>query len=352
MSTYSTLRDLLQTYVTFYNRSRDSWERCYCELCGDGSRTKGPRGGWLFEGDMAAYRCFNCGAKATFDPNREYPFSREMRDILKAFGVPEVEYNYIAYKGKLDRKDRDTGVDESDEPAKKFIPLKFFDVPRHFYSLAEADSSNVIATLARQKLWDKWRLKDTDYPFMLSTGETNSFDANDRATAKALFNRIIVPFYKNGKMMYYQARAIDDDNPKRYINMDVQKTNVIFNMDVLYRDMDRPLYIFEGAMDAIHVNGVAVMEDNLSEQQIDILNKSPRRKVVVPDQNQQRTRGKGNLVELGVYQEGWGLALPQLGSGTKDLSEGIKRYGKLHVIKSLIDNTFFDDEARLNVAFV
>lgn len=324
------------------------WNKCYCEVCGDGSRTKGPRGGWLFNGDMAFYRCFNCGCKGSFDPNRDFPICKDMRKVLVAFGIDPKDAMFLSYKNKMaDEKSSESSEDE--EPVvKPYINLyvKTYDTPDYFYPLLNAN--NDIAVAAREKLWEKYGLKDTSYPFYLSSGVTKSDDPKEKLIAKALMNRIIIPYFKKDELMYYQGRSLEDSDNQRYLNMNVPKTNIIFNIDALYRDFDRPLFIFEGAMDAIHVDGVAVMENNLSASQIEILNRSSRRKVIVPDVPQHTTKVKENrLIQLGVFEQGWGIAIPELGTGSKDLCEGIKRYGKLFVLKSLMENTFFGNEAKM-----
>ncbi|QDJ96363.1 DNA primase [Xanthomonas phage Xoo-sp13] len=337
--------DLVNSYVNFsYGINPKGWSRCYCEVCGDGKRTKGPRGGWIFEGDMAFYNCFNCGVDGNFDPHREHPFSKDMRKIFEAFGIPQREYNAVAYADKMSA-DKSNNVKK---PEKKFIPVQYFDIPEHFYPLADAALDNVVANAARKFLREKYALTQDSYPFYLSTGIVKNEDIRQVAIAKTLAGRLIIPYFKNGKMIYYQARALDNKSPKKYINMDVPKTNIIFNMDQLYRNLDRPLYVFEGAMDAIHVDGVAVMENNLTVNQIEILNKSPRRKVIVPDRNSDSSK----LIDLGVIEQGWGVSLPEIGSSSKDICEGILKFGKLHVLNSLVKKTYFGQEAKMMCRFV
>lgn len=355
MSDYTNITDLVTEYVNFESHFNPAdWNQCYCSVCGDGSRTKGPRGGWLFQGDMAFYRCFNCGIKGSFDPNRDFPICRDMRKILTAFDIPLKEARFISDKNKFEQSETPK-MESTEEVVKPYINLfvKTYDTPDYFYPLTSADGKNQIAKQAREKLHDKYGLKDTDYPFMLSSGITKNPDPKEKSYASSLMNRIIIPFYKNGELMYYQARSLDDNDPKRYINMNVPKTNILFNMDAMYRNHDRPLYIFEGAMDAIHVDGIAVLENNLSASQIEILNRSYRKKVIVPDINPDKSKaGENKLIQLGVYEQGWGVALPELGSGSKDLCEGIKRYGKLFILKSLVDNTFYGKEAELQASFL
>ena len=329
------ISDLIFSYVIFPKGTNNSgWSKCYCEVCGDGSRKKGPRGGWAFDGDAAFYRCFNCGIDANFDPNREHPFSKNMRKVLDSFGIPAKEYNAVAYANKLT-------ADNIKSPEKKNeLSTKYFSIPDHFYLLKDASLDNVIANNARKFLREHYALTQNSHSFYLSTGES------DKPHEKGLAGRLIIPYFKNGKLIYYQARALDDSKPK-YLNMDTPKKNVVFNMDQLYKNLERPLYVFEGAFDAIHANGIAVMENNMTTNQIEILNKSPRRKVVVPD----RGGDSRKLVDIALEND-WGISLPELGSGSKDLCEGIIKFGKLHVINSMVQKTYFGKEAKIRSQFI
>lgn len=337
-----TVSDLVFSYVNFpQGMNTGGWSKCYCEVCGDGKRTKGPRGGWSFTDDMAFYHCFNCGVDANFDPNREFPFSKEMRNVFDSFGIPDKEYNFIAYSKINEGKD-------GKKPERKQAVTTYFPIPDHFYKLADASISNKTAVEARLFLKDKYALSQDDYTFYLSTGEYEGDDVRQKAIAKSLASRIIIPYFKHGKLIYWQARAMNSINPKKYLNMDTPKTNVLFNIDALYKNLDRPLYVCEGAFDAIHIQGIAVMENNMTGNQIELLNKSPRQKVIVPD----RKGDSSKLIRMGVMEQGWGIALPELGRDSKDICDGILKFGKLHILQSLVKHTYYGREAQLRSQFV
>lgn len=341
-----TVSDLVSSYINFnYGLNSKGWSRCYCEVCGDGSRKKGPRGGWAFDGEMAFYHCFNCGIDANFDPDREHPFSKEMRKVFDSFGIPKSEYNALAYAKKIENRGNSS---DTKKPEHKIITAQTYKIPEHFYPLVDAPLTNQIANDARKFLRENYSLTQDSYPFFLSTGIVgDDADIRESLHAKALVGRIIIPFFKYGRLIYYQGRAIDNKNTKKYLNMEVPKTNIIFNMDMLYRNLDRPLYVFEGVFDAIHVDGVAVMENSMTSNQIEILNRSPRKKVIVPD----RKSDSKKLVQQGI-DLGWGVAIPEIGSGCKDLCEGILRFGKLHVLNSLVKKTYTGQEAKLRASFI
>ena len=67
-----TIEDIVRSYVPFsHGVSSKGWHSVYCEVCGDGNHSKGPRGGWLFSDEACFYSCFNCGIKTNYDPNRD-----------------------------------------------------------------------------------------------------------------------------------------------------------------------------------------------------------------------------------------------------------------------------------------
>lgn len=332
--------ELIEPYVNFIGPpDAKGWQKCYCEVCGDGSRTKGPRGGWNMDDEKAFYHCFNCGMDANFDITREIPFSRDMRDVFDAFGVPSREYNAVAYS----RRDKD-----KTKPEIYRAKINTFEVPEYFYSLEDAAFNNTIAAEARKFLRTKYGLSDSSYTFYLSNGKYTGTDVKEKNMARMLMNRIIIPYFKNGKLIYYQGRALNDDAKKKYINMDVPRSNILFNMDALYRDYGKPLYVLEGAMDAIHVGGVGVLENNITNQQIELLQKCPRPKVLIPD----RKGDSRKLAEVAVNELGWGLSVPDIGSSCKDISEAIVKYGKLYVVDSIVRKTTYGTKSKLALTFL
>jgi hypothetical protein len=77
-------------------------------------------------------------------------------------------------------------------------------------------------------------------------------------------NRIIIPFYnKEGKIYYWQGRAIYDDEPK-YLNRDGSKEDIAYNLDFI--DKTKPIIITEGVIDSLFINNsVSVLSVNWSD---------------------------------------------------------------------------------------
>lgn len=331
---YATIEDLVRKCLSFSSSSTTGWNKIYCEVCGDGEgRTKGPRGGWLFNGEQAFYHCFNCNCEGSFDPEREFPYGKDMWKILAAFGIPKEEHQSIAYKNRGKNSITFT------KPVKKEIQVEAIPVPDHFYKLSDASDNNIIARKAIDFLWNEKRIKPADYEFYLSTGISKD-GPRENAIARSLIGKIIIPYFKDGKMIYYQGRALDK---KLFINASSSRTAVIYGYDKLRKDNNKPLYITEGFWDAFHLDGVAVLENKLTTTQIEVLNRCPRRKIVVPDKKDDSKKLASQAVELG-----WEISLPEIGN-EDDITKGILKYGKIYVLNSVNNQIFSGFQASINL---
>lgn len=337
MASYKTIEELVNHYIPFVNGSAKGWNVVYCEACGDGSRTKGPRGGWLFQDAMAFYHCFNCGVDASFDPEREHPRSKEFTRVASSFGIPlnDVKMLEFLHKGSSGKP--------SEAIKSKTTAIESMAIPNHFYLLSEADSDNEVASLAREFLIKSKKINPDSYKFYLSTGIADkTAEPRESVLTKGLSGKLIIPAFRGTNMIYYQARRLDGIEKNKYISCDKSRANIIYNMDRLYDDIKSPLFITEGFFDAHHLNGVSVMENKLTSQQTDLLNRSPRKKVVVPDYN-----GDSNKLVDQAIKNGWGISIPSFGSEIKDITEAIVKYGRLFVAHEVVKSIKYGDAAKI-----
>lgn len=331
--------ELVRRYVNFsHGVDSKGWNTVYCEFCGDGSRRKGPRGGWLFTdgGDTCFYHCFNDGCTGNFSTNREHPFSKDMRGIFDAFGIPEAEYNGLLFKRNKTNSKIATPV---------VAPQTILEMPDHFALLK--DMNTVDAKAAKAFLRSEYALNCSQYSFYLATGVTASTEMIDKAEANRIRGRLIIPYYKNGKLIYYQARDVTKTSNQKYISPEMPKTNILFNMDQLYRSTEAPLYVVEAAQDAIHLNGIGTLGNEVSSSQIHLLKSSNRRKVLVPDFN-----GTSNkLMEQFIDLE-WEVSIPNYRSKFKDVSEAVVNYGKLYTAYDISTNILPPRNAKLMLSYL
>lgn len=335
---YSNVEELIRRYVNFrHGVAGGGWNVVYCEVCGDGSRTKGPRGGFTFNegGEACSYHCFNCGCKESFSINREYPFSKGMRNVFESFGIEEREYNSLLLK-------KGTATAQA-KP--KVQTHTIIEIPDYFKLLTELSSDEVKDY--REFLKTEYALTIKSYSFYCSTGVTSSNIPKVINECKTLAGRLIIPYYKNGKMIYYQGRDITNKSKLKYLSPDLPKANILFNIDQLYRNTNEPLYVLEGAPDAIHLNGVATLGNELTSAQKTLLEGSRRRKVLVPD-----FKGDSNKLIDDFIDMGWDVSLPSYHKKFKDPSEAIVNYGKLYVAWDIVNNTKTADEAKVLLPFL
>lgn len=333
------IEDIVRTYVPLvHGSSSKGWNSVYCEVCGDGHRTKGPRGGWLFDGEACFYSCFNCGISGNFDPNRDSPHSKDMYKILRAFNVPVNDINALILSKIKD--------DKKIVVRKEKIYLPNITPPDFFSPLTEFPDDDILANEARYYLWENYKMTQDNYPFFLSTGKTKSTDSADKYLAKSLRPRIIIPAYQRDRMIFWQARLFVGESTKKYISATVDNSNsVVYGLNNVYDNNteDCPLYITEGFFDSWHVHGIAVISNTMKSSKVMLLERNRRPKVVIPDYNMDGMHLADQAVELG-----WGVALPEILPCT-DLCKAINHFGKLYVIKSITENTYYSFEAKLRL---
>jgi DNA primase len=83
------------------------------------------------------------------------------------------------------------------------------------------------------------------------------------------------------------------------------------------------------------VDGVAVLGNEVSEQQADIIDALGREVIVVADADKSGSK----LVDAAV-KYGWSVSFPvwQEDVNCKDISDAVVKYGKLFVLKTIIDS--------------
>jgi hypothetical protein len=155
----------------------------------------------------------------------------------------------------------------------------------------------------------------------------------------SLHRRLIIPFYWKGEIVGWTARAIFPTRDRYYSDM---PPNYIFNTEVADNDW-KYLLVNEGPLDAIANNGVAMLGDKMSPEQIQWLNHTGKTIIVVPDREKQG----GNLVDIAV-KEGWYVSFPRWDAGVKDSAAAAQKYGKLYTIWSIID-TITNNRLEINV---
>jgi len=147
----------------------------------------------------------------------------------------------------------------------------------------------------------------------------------------------LIPYFFRNKIIYWQGRSLDDEviSP-RYKNPSVEKDNIFFNMDELYRYTSEPLFVTEGPIDAISIgkNAVALLGSVLSDFKRNELKKAAqRRKVVfVIDKNSTGLKLGQEVLRDGAGLEWYITCFPD---NYEDSNDALQKLGRLWIASHL-----------------
>jgi hypothetical protein len=264
------------------------------------------RGGIKLSDQGWSYHCFNCGYKTSFILGRNIGF--KARRLLEWIGVPENDINQINLESMRHRS-MEGMIEDRQRVWNNTAPIEFTetDLPEFtdFVTPATPD----------QWAYLRGRQVPEDYPIMVS------------ATTRA---GVVVPFTYNNQVVGSTIRFLDDRNP-RYIN-DMQK-GYVFGIDLQQAGWQHVI-VTEGIFDALSISGLAVMHNEISDDQARLIRSLGRNVVVVPDQDTAGVELIDRAVELG-----WSVSIPDWPSGVKDINDAVKLWGKLTTLLTIMQSS-------------
>lgn len=332
------LQDIIRQYVFLHPVNSRGWHPCVHQGCDHGK--KGPRAAFIFDGDVVGFHCFNCPTKARFDPNDDANLSEDFKKILRDFNIPDEAWQSVVFDSFVKNYDKSSRL--KDKKTTKYTdpnePLTIEMLPT-FYRLSDAADGDKWAIIAKDYLEYERGIDWNSYDFYLSE------KTNDKTYDK-WHKRLIIPMYKNNNLIFYQGRRLVETLKKKYESPSTESNKVLGGFDNLFTHTPAPLIVVEGWFDAFVVDGAAVIGNTISKEQIAWLNKSKRPKIYVPDKT-----GLGYIAAKTALSQGWKISVPDT-SNCKDVSDAVKRFGKLYAIKSIIDNACSGFEAELQLKFL
>jgi hypothetical protein len=321
------ISNYVQTILPFKRKVTPSgWTSFNCPCCthnGESADTRG-RGGLHSNTDGSlSYHCFNCHFKTSYQPGRHLTF--KFRKFLQWLGAPDSEIKRLVIEA-IRIKDLVAPENVKIEPEEK-IEFKKRSLPD------DARSIQALITFHELSDWqhdhkqfndaliyiDNRRIDFTKYDIYLSED-----------TSHKLNKRVIIPFYWENEIIGYTSRAIDNDiKPKYYSNYE---PNYVFNTNMQLPD-SKFVVVCEGPFDAMSVDGVAVLNNECNETQADIIESLGREVIVVADRDRAGAKMIDNAIEYG-----WSVSFPVWLETCKDISEAVVKYGKLFVLKTILDS--------------
>lgn len=282
----------------------------------------GERGGIIRQGDLLTYHCFNCSFKAHWRPG--FVINGQFRKFLEYLNVPDDVIKRLNFKCWQYRELNEITHFHFIKPEKSLSITSPVNLPENAYPLTfwidnDLDDVDFIDTL---EYLASRNLQDIDpSQFYWSPDED-------------IRRRLIIPMKWNADIVGYQSRAIDDDpNIMRYIKK--IPSNYIYNNTLLY-DMKRTnLFLVEGIFDAIGLNCLSVLGNNVSEEQAEHLNSFNKDITVVPDLDPNGIE----LIEQALEND-WYVSFPHevwpKSMKIKDAADAIGCFGRLFTIWSIM----------------
>lgn len=271
------------------------------------TQDKKSRGGIVFENDGVIYHCFNCGFKTGWRPGLH--FGLKIRKLMEWMGMDEGLILRLQFDALRD-------LDQElvyQERIKEEVHFESRELPENTVSLSEAQEEDA--------------LEIKNY---LSGRGFNLADFNWLwSNAEGYNRRVIIPYTWKNKVIGYTARSIDLKSSKgKYIQH--VGSDYVFGMDQQKKDSKFAL-VMEGTLDAIPLQGLAVLTNEVSERKAEIIDTLGREIIVVPDRDK-----SGKLLINAALSYGWSVAFPDWQDDIKDTADACLRYGRLYTLRSIL----------------
>ena len=269
------------------------------------------RGGVRTENDGFVYHCFNCNFAAGWQPGKL--LSKNTKDLFKWIGMNDSDIgrlNLAALKIKDDqpvlKKALNFTLEERELPDGTMSVMEWINTG-YLPDVAE-DIGRIVEYIIGRGMELDW------YNWMWSP-------------APGYKDRVMIPFYQDGKVVGYTGRKITEGKPKYLTD---SQSGYVFNLDRQIRDREFVI-VLEGQFDAIAIDGVAIMTNEPNDAQVARLQALGREVICVPD----RDRPGAKMLKHAI-QHNWSASLPPWGDDVKDVADAVKKYGRLYTLTTIL----------------
>lgn len=302
------LWDLINEKVSL-KPTNNKWFSTKCAVCNDHM----DRCGFTHDSIYTGMHCFNCNSKFKYEEGTP-KFSGEIKKILNCFGITNQDLQNITatlfFSGE-GKSEKEITLEELRKVNLNTPEVAFPDRSFQLGSDGHDDIQEPLITYLMGR-----RVDPLKFYFSLD---------------KAHQGRVIIPFFRNNKLIFWQSRAIDNKVKPRYLNCVVSRDAVFYGYDKLFEYSDAPLFVTEGPFDAENIDGVCILGSKLNASKIEVLKKTKRRIIFVIDRDK---NGEGLGTE--VLKQGWELTF--VDPRADDINDSVQKFGKLYTIYCLIKN--------------
>lgn len=293
--------DIVSFLPTKRKNTASGWISFNAPCCvhrGD-TQDKRQRGGLKTNHEGWSYHCFNCGYTASFVLGRT--LSYKARKLLEWLNVDSMTIESINLESLRHRSIHGLLEDSARQIKRVEIEFEDKDLPAGL-ELLDPD--------VHTGEWLYLTTRGVDpaaYPYMTDTSQ-------------AVRPRIVIPFTHNQQIVGNTSRFLDDRKPK-YLN-DMQP-GYVFGAD-LQKQSWQYVIVTEGIFDALSINGLAVMHNDINEKQAQLIKNLERQVIVVPDHDEAGLKLIDRAIELG-----WSVSIPNWPEDIKDVNDAVVKFGKI-----------------------
>jgi hypothetical protein len=282
------------------------------------------RAGIMFS-EGVVYNCFNCKYTASWQPGRT--LTEKFKTLCRWLGANDDEIKHLVFEAL-----KTESLDYEPEHFVEKVKFTKKDLPEATMTIAEWINSAYLPDISE------------DIGLVIDYIINRGFDPlNDNfcwSPAPGFADRVIIPFKYDGVVVGNTARKVKEGRPK-YLSD--QHPFFVFNVDA-QDPLNKYVFVCEGPFDALAVDGVALLTNEISQQQAHIINQLGKEVIVIPDQDQ-----AGLMLIKQAIDYDWSVAFPNWSEDVKDCADAVKKYGKLFVIVDAI-KTAQHGEIKISVA--
>lgn len=281
-----------------------------CQHRGHARDTRKRAGVMFSEG--VVYNCFNCKYTASWQPGRT--LTEKFKTLCRWLGADDNEIKHLVFEAL-----KTESIDYE---------------PEHFVEKVKFTKKELPAGALPLIEWLDAELDTKQEQQLISVVEyivERGYDPLDRhfywSPIHGYADRVIIPFLYEGIIVGYTARKIKEGRPK-YISD--QHPFFVFNVDA-QDPLNKYVFVCEGPFDALAIGGVALLTNEISQQQAHIINQLGKEVIVIPDQD----RAGLALIKQAIDYD-WSVAFPNWEQDVKDCADAVKKYDKLFVVVDAI----------------
>lgn len=309
MIVQSTLAEIIQSKLALGAPNPRGFVDVRCPICNDSK----PRGGFKFDDVSTGYSCYNCNSKFKYEEGTGR-FSKNARQILEAFGITREDL--VPIRSALFSVPKEETEIKLEELQKVKLVTPTVALPEKSHPIGAEHHEEIQLPIA------EYLVERGIDPLKINA----HFSLDPRYLGHA-----IIPYMRDGKIIYWQARNIDRTAKRRYLNSPTARDAVMYGYDNIYNWAPEPLFVTEGVFDAIVLDGVGILGSSLNAAKLEILKKCRRRLIFVIDRDK-----TGGTLGHQVIENGWQISF--VDKRASDANDSVVRFGLPYTIYSLLKN--------------